>query len=138
MSRKRLIAVVLCALWGSPMTASATEMTTPSDPASAAGSQALEPWFASRNEESTPRQTVLPSSPAISSRLPAEAPDAPVEAILRVKAILTTLGYEVGRFDGLMTARLKAALYTYQINHGLAATGSLDQPTMNRLGIGVQ
>ena len=85
-----------------------------------------------RNERSTPRDSILPFSPAIAphepiDRLPAATPLA--------KAILRRLGYNVGRLDGRATARFKAAVFQFQRARGLTASGELDLATLRTLGL---
>ena len=85
-----------------------------------------------RNERSTPRNSVLPVSPATALKQP-EVHDA--AAIQLAKAILLSLGYQVGRLDDRVTAKFKAALFRYQRVHDLPASGNLDQPTLQFMGI---
>lgn len=91
----------------------------------------LDTMQSSRNENSTPRESVLPFSPAISG----QRQNAEVDAVLRSKAILTTLGYDVGRFDDRMSAKLSAAVYRFQKAHGLHPSGKLDTSTLQKLGV---
>ena len=87
----------------------------------------------SRNENSTPRAGILPVSPAIATSN--RNPDSETTLILRAKAYLLRLGYDVGRLDGRITARYKAALFQYQRAHGLHASGELDNVTLSELGV---
>ena len=87
----------------------------------------------SRNEYSTPRNSILPVSPAIADlKLNSEKPIGQIK-LLRSKALLMYLGYDVGRLDGRVTAKFKAAVFKYQKAHKLAATGELDDTTFKRL-----
>lgn len=88
-----------------------------------------------RNERSTPRNSVLPVSPATALKQPEEHNAA---AIQLAKAILLSLGYQVGRLDNRVTAKFKAALFRYQRAHHLPASGNLDQPTLQFMGIDAQ
>lgn len=92
----------------------------------------------SRNEDSTPRNAVLPVSPAIarSSQEPVSSKEAAV--VLRTKAFLLRLGYDVGRLDGRITAKYKAAIFRYQQAHGIPASGELDDVTLGKLGISAE
>lgn len=87
-----------------------------------------------RNEESTPRSTILPSSPAISPRIHSAAVTEREEVVLIAKAVLLRLGYSVGRLDGNITAKLKAAVFRFQEARNLPATGELDVDTLGVLG----
>lgn len=88
----------------------------------------------SRNERSTPRDSILPSSPAIiPSKTDPGITEKRGESIPRAKAILSRLGYDVGRLDNRMTARFRAAIFQYQENHKLHASGKLNDATFNKL-----
>lgn len=91
----------------------------------------LDTMQSSRNENSTPRESILPFSPAIAGQR--QNPE--VDAVLRSKAILTMLGYDVGRFDDRMSAKLTAAVYRFQKAHDLRPSGRLDTSTLQKLGI---
>ena len=92
----------------------------------------------SRNEDSTPRNAVLPVSPAIarSSQEPVSSEE--IAVVLRTKAFLLRLGYDVGRLDGRITAKYKAAIFRYQQAHGIPASGELDDVTLEKLGISAE
>ena len=85
-----------------------------------------------RNERSTPRNSILPFSPAIAPRGPDQGPLAPVAV---AKAILVQLGYDAGRLDARITARFKAAVFQFQRARGLASSGNLDSETLEALGL---
>ena len=85
-----------------------------------------------RNERSTPRDSVLPTSPAIA---PDHGEHHSAVSVQLAKAILLRLGYQVGRLDDRVTARFKAALFRYQRAHGLSTSGNLDELTLQSLGI---
>lgn len=86
---------------------------------------------ASRNTDSTPPESILPSSPAIAGQY--NGTD--IAAVLRAKAVLTKLGYDVGRLDEVRSAKLKAAIYRFQRSRALETNGDLDAPTLKLLGI---
>ncbi len=92
----------------------------------------------SRNEDSTPRDAILPVSPAIAGSNQEPASSKEIALILRSKAFLLRLGYEVGRLDGRITAKYKAAIFRYQRAHGIPASGELDDATLGKLGIATQ
>ena len=85
-----------------------------------------------RNERSTPRNSILPFSPAIAPRGPDQVPPPPVAV---AKVILVRLGYDVGRLDDRITARFKAAVFQFQRARGLAGSGKLDSATLEALGL---
>ncbi len=85
-----------------------------------------------RNERSTPRDSVLPTSPAIA---PGHREHHNTVSVKLAKSILLRLGYQVGRLDDRVTARFKAALFRYQRAHGLRSSGNLDEFTLQSLGI---
>lgn len=85
-----------------------------------------------RNERSTPRQSVLPQTPAI-ARDPSQ--EASPDDVRFAKAALLRLGYRVGRLDDRVTAKFKTALYRYQRARGLSRSARLDAPTRRSLGI---
>ena len=103
-----------------------------------AESPLLDTMHNSRNEDSTPRNAVLPVSPAIarSSQEPVSSKETAV--VLRTKAFLLQLGYDVGRLDGRITAKYKAAIFRYQQAHGIPASGELDDVTLGKLGISAE
>jgi hypothetical protein len=111
------------------------------DPASAnSGQGRVEPLLLdamrnSRNEDSTPRNAVLPVSPAIAGPNQEPASSEKTALILRTKAFLLQLGYDVGRLDGRITAKYKAAIFRYQQAHRIPASGELDDATLGNLGI---
>ena len=85
-----------------------------------------------RNERSTPRDAVLPRFP-VGSRHGPSTPSA--DAVRLAKAMLMQRGHYVGRLDGRVTAKFKAALFRHQRANGLLTTGSLDPSTRRSLGI---
>ena len=85
-----------------------------------------------RNERSTPRNSILPFSPAIAPR---DSTHWRQVSIPLVKAMLLRLGYDVGRLDGRITARFKAAVFQFQRARGLTVSGTLDSATLQTLGV---
>ena len=85
-----------------------------------------------RNERSTPRDSILPFTPAIAPR-DSDRMQRPTVAM--AKAILLRLGYDVGRLDDRITARFKASVFEFQRARGLAVSGELDSPTLQALGL---
>lgn len=96
-----------------------------------------------RNFGSTPANTILPSSPAITD-LPEEKRKLKVlpgnsgqfkDTVLRAQVTLASKGYSVGAIDGELHARTVAAIYEFQLQSGLEPTGKLSPDTLSRLGI---
>jgi len=87
----------------------------------------------SRNENSTPRISILPVSPAVASNKVRTSDSIDAETVLRLKAILMHLGYDVGQPNSGITAKFKAAVYKYQKGNHLPATGKLDPATLHAL-----
>lgn len=92
-------------------------------------------YVLARNEDSTPRNSVLPSSPAILPKSETGSAIAPQTTIKFVKAQLLQLGYSVGSLDGSVTASFKAALFEFQKAHGISADGKLSEQTLRLLGV---
>ncbi|MBT6439139.1 MAG: hypothetical protein HOK72_05485 [Flavobacteriales bacterium] len=93
----------------------------------------------SRNESSTPRSTVLPSSPAISKpralkRLPGNSGKFK-DAILRLQVSLASQGFNVGAINGELHSRTIAAIYEFQSKSGLIPSGKATPETLDKLGI---
>lgn len=65
-------------------------------------------------------------------------PPAPTQASINARAQvrLQELGYNVGKPDGVIGARTKAAIQEYQRKQGLQITGALDPATLAALGLG--
>lgn len=58
--------------------------------------------------------------------------------IMRVQAALYSKGYDPGAIDGVLGATTKAALRTFQTDHGLVASGAMTTETLNALGISLR
>jgi Putative peptidoglycan binding domain len=63
----------------------------------------------------------------------AEPPD---QVIADVQAALKDMGYYTGEVDGLLGPLTREALTAYQSDHGLYATATIDEPTLDTLGLG--
>ena len=92
-----------------------------------------------RNEASTPRSTVLPSSPAIAKHkklkiLPGNSKKF-TEVVTQVQIALGSRGYDIGAVNGEYHARTIAAIYEYQAARGIPATGKITPETLSSLGI---
>jgi hypothetical protein len=60
----------------------------------------------------------------------------PDQIIGNVQSALQEQGYYNDAADGVMGPRTRAALATFQRDHGLAITSAIDQPTLRALGFG--
>lgn len=99
----------------------------------------------SRNENSTPRNTVLPSSPAIAvSTSPAIAKKLKVlpgnsskfkEVITATQVALLARGYEVGPITGNLQAKTMAAVFKFQQENGLIPNGKLTPEVLTALNV---
>jgi peptidoglycan hydrolase-like protein with peptidoglycan-binding domain len=78
--------------------------------------------------------TAPPSEPAAPAAA-AAAPADPVALTARAQARLQELGYAVGKADGVLGPKTRAALQKYQRAKGLTVTGTLDQATLASLGL---
>jgi His-Xaa-Ser repeat protein HxsA len=90
-----------------------------------------------RNETSTPRSFVLPSTPAIAAST--EFPSVPEanrqDLIMRLQLALHTKGYDIGVVTGELHPKTVAAIYRYQIAQGLVPTGKPSPEVFSSLGI---
>jgi len=62
----------------------------------------------------------------------AEPPD---KVIADTQALLQQMGYYTGEVDGLLGPLTSEALTAYQADQGLATTASIDEPTLDSLGL---
>lgn len=62
----------------------------------------------------------------------AEPPD---RVIADTQALLKEMGYYTGEVDGLLGPLTREALAAYQADNGLAQTSSIDEPTLDSLGL---
>ncbi len=101
---------------------------------------------ASRNENSTPRNTVLPSSPAIAvlPSSPAIAKKLKVlpgnsskfrEVITAAQVALVARGYEAGPINGNLQAKTMAAVFKFQRDSGLLPDGKLTPEVLTALNV---
>jgi len=59
----------------------------------------------------------------------------PDQVIANVQASLQQQGYYHGQVDGLIGPLTRGAIADYQRDHGLYTTSTIDQPTLQSLGI---
>ncbi|MDB5441768.1 MAG: podJ, partial [Phenylobacterium sp.] len=69
------------------------------------------------------------------TEIAAQASAAGSVTVTAVQRILSRLGYYAGPANGAPSAQLKVAVQTYQHDHGLPATGSLDPNTVSQLSV---
>lgn len=90
-----------------------------------------------RNQRSTPPTSVLPRTPAITSKpktLPGNS-EAFKDIARRVQAALYARGYYTGALDGLVGPQTRSALSQFQRDSGLNVSGTIDSATLNALQI---
>jgi His-Xaa-Ser repeat protein HxsA len=90
-----------------------------------------------RNEMSTPRSTILPSSPALTKKvkiLPGNSKKFK-DVVTRLQIALVARGFDVGTVNGEVHARTIAAIYDYQSRNGLVPTGKVTNSTLGTLGL---
>jgi hypothetical protein len=59
----------------------------------------------------------------------------PDQVIADTQALLQQMGYYTGEVDGLLGPLTRQALAAYQADQGLATTASIDEPTLDSLGL---
>lgn len=55
--------------------------------------------------------------------------------VRKVQERLRDMGYDPGPADGIMGAKTRNSLVSYQMHHGLPVDGTLNGPTLRSLGI---
>ena len=93
-----------------------------------------------RNERSTPRSSVLPSSFGTLKKvksLPGNTSKFK-KIVLRLQLALYGLGYEVGSANGNLDANTVAALYKYQKDKGMIPSGKITHEVLDSLVIVAQ
>ena len=93
-----------------------------------------------RNEMSTPYNSVLPGSPAIARKLTILPGNSGKfrELVMRTQIALLAKGYQVGEVNGELHARTVAALYHYQEDTGQIPSGKLTNEVLSSFGIVAQ
>ncbi len=106
-----------------------------------------DPTTASAAAQSTPALAPAPApaparvalnataTPAGSAQSPAASTAAGDAVTARAQVRLQELGYNVGKADGIVGAKTRAALQEYQRQKGLTVTGTLDRTTLIALGL---
>ena len=60
---------------------------------------------------------------------------APDQVIINVQFALQDWGYYAGATDGVLGPQTRAALAAFQADNGLAVTSTVDEPTLQTLGV---
>lgn len=90
-----------------------------------------------RNQNSTPPSSILPSSPAIAPREEAIAPTRSElqRIVLLVQIGLASYGYYEGELDGIMGPMTRDALRRFQQDYGLTVTGTITPEVLDAFKI---
>lgn len=114
---------------------SSSQRMTPADEATV-----MQASLNTRNETSTPPNSILPSSPAIATKLkvlPGHSKKFRT-LVTQLQVALQIKGYEIGEVNGEVHARTVAALYRYQQDAGFVPSGKVTSETLSSLGIMAQ
>jgi len=57
------------------------------------------------------------------------------ENVLKTQRLLSALGYDPGKADGVLGPQTRQAIAAYQRSYNLTVTGELDEPTLSALGL---
>lgn len=88
-----------------------------------------------RNKSSTPKSSILPSSPSAATKtLPGNSGKFKKIAI-QVQLALTSYGYYSGAIDGMIGRGSKTALSRFQSDYSLKVTGTITPEVLNAMGI---
>ena len=98
------------------------------------------PAPSSRNERSTPRDSVLPSSSATAPNSLYSAPttDQISQVVRRVQLGLKSYGYYNGAIDGVVGKETRASLVRLQTDFGLKVTGTITPEVLDVFKIAAQ
>jgi His-Xaa-Ser repeat protein HxsA len=90
-----------------------------------------------RNDRSTPSNSILPSSPAISKKLKTLPGNSSKfkEVVTQAQLALLARGYDIGTIDGQIDAKTMAAVFKLQISLGMAANGKLTSEVLTALNV---
>jgi hypothetical protein len=88
-----------------------------------------------RNERSTPRSFILPSTPAVALEQEHRKKFPRIrDAYDRCLSKLIFLGYDIDDVDSTFNAKLIQAIIEFQIKNSINVTGDLDVNTKNKIG----
>lgn len=111
----------------------APALTSPSRPSTVSPLYSPSPAPSVTTPSSPPARAGTATAPtAVSPRL---GQSEIIEIIRRVQLALLMRGYDPGLADGVIGPKTQQAIRQYQIDTGLAASGHLDAPTMDSLGV---
>jgi hypothetical protein len=98
------------------------------------GLHAVEEHGTGRNERSTPRSFVLPATPGVAiAQESLKATGVYPRRVYKCVSVLRTLGYQIDGDESLLNAKVVEAIYRFQIDQHLPATGRVDELTMRAL-----
>lgn len=80
-------------------------------------------------------RVVVPAPVPVRPVVVAPRPGAPYARPAEVQRALARRGYYSGPIDGVIGAGSRAAIRAFQADHGLAATGEINGPTVRALGL---
>lgn len=94
------------------------------------GHNSMEERDSERNERSSPRSFILPATPGVAFQQEREnnSREGP-DQIAKCADMLRNLGYRIDGNETLLNPKLIEAIYTFQVDHNLPATGKIDQAT---------
>lgn len=94
------------------------------------------PDISTRNLNSTPPSSILPSPPAAAPlrTLPGNS-DLFQDIVRRVQLALTSYGYYTGPIDGILGRQGKAAISKFQSDYKLKVTGTITPEVLDAFGI---
>ncbi len=94
--------------------------------------------FAQSSSDQAPSGTMVDKQHANSNEVqPAAAPvHVSTKVVKDAQRALKKAGYDVGRADGRVGPRTKAAIEKYQQDNGITASGKLDADTLSKLNVG--
>jgi len=90
-----------------------------------------------RNERSTPNKSVLPTVLKSSKKLKTLPGNSQKfsKIVTQVQLALLARGYDVGTIDGILDAMSMSAVFKFQRDNGLSATGKLTPETLDALNV---
>lgn len=91
-----------------------------------------------RNKNSTPPTSVLPSSPALNLEKLSGNSSKFVKLTVKVQMLLYAYGFYTGEITGKVNLETSTALSKYQMTNGLPVTGKIDDATVKMMNISVE
>ena len=96
------------------------------------------PSTTSRNKNSTPPSSVLPSSPALNLEKLKGNSSKFVKLTVKVQMLLYAYGFYTGEITGKVNLETSIGLSKYQRANGLSVTGKIDDETVKMMNIRVE